>query len=228
MNPWWVLLSLSCRDAPPAEAPVTLPVAADRTTFASSEALGAYVLEARLVTTHEPDDGAPTTIEELTRLRWRDSDHWRYVRERGGERLSDTHVWEGQVWKAGRSGELRRTGDSEVARMELGQQADPWERTLGPLAARLSLTEVGEEIIETRRVHRYQLSLAPAPERTRKGIDVLSVEGQVWIDEETAVRLAGELTLRTRDHRAQTTRQLRFSMSGLGGDAGLAPPEAAP
>lgn len=227
MTPF-VLLTLSCAEPSVEVPPVTLDVAAERTTFATSEALGAYVLEARVVTTHEPDGGATTTTEELTRLRWQDDDHWQYVRERAGETLSETRVWDGEVWKAGRDGALRKGGDSEVARVELGQQADPWERTLGPLASRILLTEAGEEIVETRRAHRYQLSLKPAAPTGRKTTEVVGVEGQVWIDEATAVRLAGEVTLSTRGKHALTTRALRFSMSAIGGQAGVAAPAVAP
>lgn len=225
MTPLVLLVTLGCADAPAPVAPVTLDVAADRATFATAEELGAYVLEARVVTTHEPDGGDVTTTEELTRLRWQDDMHWQYVRERAGERLSDTRVWEGEVWRAGRSGQLRAGGDAEVARMELGRQADPWERTLGPLASRVQLTEVGEDNVETRRAHRYQLSLKPAPPTSRKSTEVTGVEGQVWIDEATAVRLAGEVTVTTRGKRARTTRQLRFSMSAIGGQAEVPAPE---
>lgn len=228
MTPLVLLLTLSCADATPDQPPVTLDVAAERTTFATSEALGAYVLEARVATTHAPDGAAATTTEELTRLRWQDDDHWQYVRERSGETLSETRVWDGEVWKAGRGGVLAKGGDTEVARVELGQQADPWNRTLGPLASRIQLTDAGEEIVETRRVRRYQLSLKPAAPTGRKTTEVVGVEGQVWIDEATAVRLAGEVTLSTRGKRALTTRTLRFSMSAIGGQAGVPAPAVAP
>ncbi len=231
MRPLLVLWSLGCADAPTTAEPVALPVAAERTTFASAEALGAYVLEARTQTTTTPAGGEASVVEETTRLRWRDDEHWQYVRERGGERLSETLVWEGEVYKAGRSGERRRSGDSEVARMELGQQADPWARTLGPLSSRVSLTEAGEEIIETRRVHRYALGLtpeSPAGGSPRKARTVSGVEGQVWIDEATAVRLAGELVLTTETEGTVTQKRLRFSMSALGGDPAVPSPEAAP
>lgn len=204
----------------------TLPAAAGETTFASAEALGAYVLEARIMTTHTPDGGQPDVSEELTRLRWQDADHWQFVRERADTLLSETRVWDGQLWTATRDRELRLGHDAEVARVGLGQQSDPWARTLGPTAAQIAYIDLGIENVENRTTHQYRLELAPSAPGARKRQEVVSVEGRVWIDEETAVRMAGDITVSTQKKGGLTTRHLRFSMSRVGGDAGVHPPPA--
>ncbi len=164
--------------------------------------------------------------EELTRLRWQDAEHWQFVRERAGDLLSESRVWDGQLWTATRDRELRRGRDAEVARVGLAQQADPWERTLGPTAANVAYIDLGTEIVENRTTHHYRLDLVPTPAKVRKGQEVVGVEGQVWIDEETAVRMAGDVTVTTRKKGGLTMRHLRFSMSRVGGDAGVEPPPA--
>ncbi len=184
------------------------------------------MLEARIETTHTTEGGQPEVSEELTRLRWQDADHWQFVRERADTLLSETRVWDGELWTATRDRELRRGRDAEVARVGLAQQSDPWERTLGPTGSRIAYIELGTENVENRTTRHYRLELTPSPPGARKGQEVLGVEGQVWIDEETAVRMAGDVTVSTRKKGGLTARHLRFSMSRVGGDAGVQAPPA--
>ena len=219
-----LLLSLACRREAPAEAPAdAFPVAAARTTFASAEALGAYVLESHAEITTERGEHTDT-VKETTRLRWKDADHWQWEHSRDGVRLSEVRVWDGAAWAAEGTGGFLPRDDAEPALAELRLQADPWATALGPNAERVSYTEAGEEDIEGRRVWRYTLGLSPGAPGGRKSRDVLAVEGQLWIDQATAVRLAGDLTVKFRFREQVRTTHLRFAMAGIGGDAAVEPP----
>lgn len=221
-----LLCSFACRnDAPEAVPAEAFPAAASRTTFASAEALGAYVLEAHVETTEERP-GDTSTVQETSRLRWQDADHWQWERERGGERLTEARVWDGEAWVATDRGRFEKRPDAEPLFADLRQQADPWAAALGTNADRVSYTEAGEEDIEGRKVWRYTLGLTPGPPGGRRSRDVVAIDGQLWIDQATAVRLAGDVTLKARFRDTVRTTHLRFAMTGLGGDPAVAPPPA--
>ena len=222
----WLLLLAACRSG--GQSPVdAAPAAAAKTTFASSEALGAHVMQSRSETTIEREGVAAATVKETMVLRWQDDDHWQLVREREGARLSEVRVWEGHAWQADGRGPFRDRGDAEPLRAELSVHADPWQDVLASNADRVGYVDSGEEDIEGRKVWRYELQLLPGAPGAGKSRDVLGVEGQVWIDQATAVRLAGDLTVRARSRDQIRSTHLQFSMSRIGGDAQVEPPAAA-
>lgn len=222
-----LLLSLACSSggAPPA-APESYPQAAMGTTFASTEALGAYILESHVDTTtvrgaHSED------VSETTRLRWQDSDHWQWEDVRDGKRLTEVRVWEGVAWRAQGAGELERQRDPATSFTDLRLHSDPWTEALGTFVDRVAYTQAGEEDIESRKVWRYTLGMLPAPPGSGRSRELLSLEGQLWIDQITAVRLAGDLTMQARFRDQVRTTHLRFAMASLGADAGVEAPAAA-
>ena len=219
-----LLLSLGCRSATPAaDAPVAMSVASAKTTLASADALGAYVLEA-----HEDvtvDRGASsTTVHDTTRLRWANAGQWSWERGREGKPVSEVRVWDGVAWQSHGEGPLRRRGDAAPALAELTRDADPWKGAIGVNEDRVVYTEAGHEDIEGRKVLRYTLGLAESAASGRRSREVQEIAGEVWVDEATAVRLAGDVTLKVRFREQVTTTHLRFSMSNIGGDAQIAPP----
>jgi hypothetical protein len=216
---------LACSGGDPAVAPPEVyPEAAAQTTFASAEALGSYVLEAHLDVTTTRESGTPTVISELTRLSWQSSDRWQWLEMRDGKRVSEVRVWEGAAWRCGGSGVFRKLISDASASADLTTSGDPWSRALGTAADRVGYRDAGEEDIEGRKVWHYRLGLLPSGTPGRKVRDVSRVEGQVWIDQQTAVRLAGDLTVDTTFRSQQKSAHLRFAMSRLGGDAGVEPP----
>lgn len=220
-----LLLLLACDEGRPEPlAPEVFPEAAERTTFASSEALGAYVMEAHSEVTTTREGGPSQLVREVTRLRWQSEDEWQWQELREGELISEVRVWQGVAWRRSGNGELRRQADSASARADLTLSADPWSAALGTSASRVEYRDPVEEDIEGRKVWRYRLALRPNDAPGRRSRDVTRVEGQVWIDQATAVRLAGELTIETTFRSRRTSTQLRFAVTNLGGKAGVEPP----
>ncbi len=218
-------LLLACNESGPvAQPPEVFPEAADRTTFASAEALGAYVMEAHSEVTTTRGEGPPGVVSEVTRLRWQSEDQWQWLKVRDGLPVAEVRVWEGVAWRRSGEGEFRRQADVASARADLTLSGDPWSGALGTAAARVEYREAVEEDIEGRKVWRYRLALRANDTPGRKTRDVTRVEGQVWIDQETAVRLAGELTVETTFRSQRKSTQLRFAVTNLGGKAGVEPP----
>ena len=171
-----LILSLACGDAgSSATTPEVLSAAASKTTIASFAALGAHILESRSEITTAREGVADEVIQEVTRLRWQDDDHWQWVRERGESRLSEVRVFDGLAWTATGDAALRRRPDPEPLRAALRLDADPWVATVGTAESRIGYVEAGEEEVEGRKVWRYTLSLLPGVSGGRKSRDVLAV-----------------------------------------------------
>lgn len=225
MNLLLLLLSLACPDRSLEGAnSQALAVAAQETTVATFLALGPHILEAHTEVVTERPEAPTTTVKNTSRLRWQDDRHWQWIRERDGARLSEVRVFGGKAWSAVGTAGLKARPDAEPLRAELGLDADPWVAALGAAESRILYTEAGEEDIEGRKVWRYLLALSPGTAGGRRSRDVISVDGQVWIDQTTAVRLAGDVTLKTTSRDQTRTTRLQFAATHIGGDAGVEAP----
>ena len=89
-------------------------------------------------------------------------------------------------------GDWERRPDAEPYRVQLRQKWNVWERVTRPFEAGLSFISVGEEPIEGRSGHRYQLVFSDVKD-VQSGLRPESIEGDIWVDTETAVRLLGDI-----------------------------------
>jgi len=202
------------------------PQAAAEVTFASLEALGSHRLDARIHTTVRLEGVPPQEAVETTSLRWRDAEHWQVSRRRDGVPLNEVLAWEGRAWTSTGGAALAGRGDAEPYRADLSVGWDPWRRALGTTADQLAFRPLGTESIEGRPARLYAVETGQ-PEGV-KGRRIERVEGRVWIDELTSVRLVGDVTVATEHRgRAQEVR-LSFSVAGIGEDPGVTPPPGAP
>lgn len=231
------------------DAPPPLPVAAEEATFASVAALGSFHLQAAVNRTIT----AGTTVqpsEETVEIRWRDQDHWSYRHGRDGRIRSEVVVWEGVAWSSAGGDPLERKGDAEPYRVQLASVWDPWAWGLESLAAAVAYDEGALELTDGRRLLRHTLSLAPPPPepakpgrkhakaeaaegeappaataaKPRRGWTATAVQGDVWIDEATAVRLQGKVTVDAASGGRTQRVELLFSVNGIGVDPGVSPP----
>ncbi len=227
-----LLLPSTILSACDAEAPEAVPQAeaftqsATQVTFASLESLGSHRLDARIRTTATVEGMPPKEAEETVSLRWRDADHWQVSRRRDGMPVTDIVAWEGRAWTSTGGGPLADQGDAEPYRADLSVGWDPWRRALGSVADQLAFRPLGTESIEGRPARLYAVESAqPAGGKGRR---IERVEGRVWIDELTSVRLVGDLTLAT-EHRGRTQQvRLSFAVAGIGEDPGVSPPAGTP
>lgn len=206
-------------------APPTLTAAAERVTLGTVRDLGPCIVRGTL-RRETAGPGITRASEETSELRWQDPDNWSWVRTRDGRAVEETRVWDAVAWTRTGDRDFARKGDAEPYRVQLASVWDPWA-SLESFARQVVLTPGEVEELEGRRVVRHVASLAPPPERPRRGWTVDSVDGTVWIDEATALRLQGDVTLAARDGDLRQTLHLAFSVSAIGGDPGLTPPPGA-
>lgn len=218
-----LLLTLLACDAPaPAPEVEAFPVAARRVTFATLESLGPHRLDARITRTTQVEGAPPSEEDESISLRWQDADHWQVSRRRDDKPVGEVRAWEGSAWLSSRGGPLRLHGDAEPFRAALAAEWDPWAAALGSYADHIGFREVGEELVEGRKARLYALELLDAV--GGKGREVERVEGRVWIDELTAVRLVGDLAVDAVHRGKRRGVRLRFAVVEIGGDPGVASP----
>lgn len=218
-----VLALVGCGGSPE-DAPPPLPVAAEQATFATVTGLGPYRLRADVRRSMGSEGAVAQVTTEAIDLRWRDLDHWSYVQRRDDRVRSEIVVWDAVAWANGGNGPLVRKGDAEPYRVQLGSTWDPWSWALEGLAAGIRFEPAEVELVSGRRALRHTLAAAPPSERPRRGWTVTAVEGEVWIDEATAVRLKGTVTVDAVSGPRTQEVTLAFAMEGVGEEPEITAP----
>lgn len=207
-----------------------LIVAAEEATFGTLAGLGPFRMSASVRRTTGVGPGSPLASDateeslEVVELRWRDADHWSYLQRRDGRVRSEVVVWDAVAWAGDGDGSPERKGDAEPYRVQLATTWDPWEWGLEGLTPGITLAQQGVELLDGRRTLRHLLAPAPPPDKPRRGWTVTAVEGEVWIDEATAVRLRGRVLASATSGTRTRTIDLVFSVDDLGLDPGISAP----
>jgi hypothetical protein len=201
------------------------PVAAEKATFATVSGLGSYRLQAEVRRSMGGEGTPPRVSTESFELRWRDADHWSYVQRRDERVRSEVVVWDAVAWTNGGDGPLVQKGDAEPFRVQLAGTWDPWSWALEGLAHGVHLEPDTIEIVEGRRALRHTVSPVPPPEKLRRGWTVTAADGEVWIDEASAVRLKGRVKVEAVSGAQKQDVELTFGMGGVGLDPEVSPPQ---
>lgn len=206
------------------DAALPLPAAAEKATFATVSGLGSYRLQADVTRSIGAEGMAPLVSTESVELRWRDADRWSYVQRRDDRVRSEVVVWDAVAWANGGDGPLVEKGDAEPFRVQLAGTWDPWSWALEGLAAGIRLEPDAVEIVEGRRALRHTVAALPPPEKPRRGWTVTAAEGEVWIDEATAVRLKGRVKVDAISGAQKQQVTLSFGIAGVGVDPEVSAP----
>lgn len=206
------------------DAAVPLPAAAEKATFATVSGLGSYRLLADVRRSVGGDGAVPLVSTESVELRWSDSDNWSYVQRRDDRVRSEIRVRDSIAWANGGNGPLVNKGDAEPFRVQLAGTWDPWSWALEALSSGLLVTPEGVEIVEGRRAVRHAVAPAPPPEKPRRGWTVTAADGEVWIDEATAVRLKGRVRIEAVSGAQKQDVALTFTFGGIGADPDASSP----
>lgn len=216
---------LACAEEAQREEVPTLTEAAERVTLGTVRDLGSCVVRTSLRREVTGSSGPPRVAEETSELRWQDPDHWSWARGRDGRVVEETLVWDAVAWS--RTGErpFARRGDAEPHRVQLAGVWDPWS-TLESLAEQVALTPGEVETLEGRRVVRHLATLRALPKKAHRTWVAELVEGTVWIDEQTALRLQGDVHVVAAARQERMDVRLAFSVTGIGADPAVVRPPA--
>ncbi len=222
-----LLILLACADPPiTADDVAPLAPASKKVTFATVEELGSHRLDATIDRTNLVPDQDPVTTKEVIAVRWQDPDHWQARRSRDGAPIDQIVVWDHTAWEAVGKGPLVKRGDAEPYRVQLASTWDPWKAALESAAERLTLTATVLEDVDGRRAWRHAVSFLPLGENVHANWRVTAADGEVWIDERTAVRLVGKVNVASQGKDRSREVLLQFAVSRIGQDVGVVDPTA--
>jgi len=228
----------------------TGPTLADASTEVQYESVASLGPHRMTATTRRTElrDGAPTTdVQEAMEITWQSWDAFEMRRLVDGEQVSLVRVADGRAWAQRGDGSWVARGDPEPWRQELRIAWSAWDQALEPFDDRVTLTEVGDDVVEGRRARRYTVSLAPPSTPTRRAgrakakgkpgrkarrrraaeaaDPLLDLSGEVVLDAGTATRLLARIEGRwTQDDRIRTV-ALDLRRSGIGQPQTLLSPE---
>lgn len=167
--------------------------------FGDIAGLGPHRMEASVARTDLSDGGPARTRNEQTRLTWRSWDDFTLERARDGVPFAHFEIagGRGQVLKP--DGVMHAAADLEPLRLELRQAWDVWDPFLGPLRDVIAYTWQGQALIEGRLADQYSVSVAPSGADPASRTVPERLDGTLWIDQASGVRLMADVT--TRWHR---------------------------
>lgn len=178
-----------CGGSPPTPEEDVLLQASESATFENVTRLGPHRFQSILV--RESSLGGHTTTEKVA-MEWADWDNFQLQRFRNDKLRAESRILRGEAFARSGKGRFRRSKDAELYRIEIRHSASFWGRALEPFRGRVLAEHTESGIIDGRPAQRYKLSLADgAP--PRRGSHPVSLEGEMWIDEATAIRLSGKL-----------------------------------
>lgn len=216
--------ALSCELGPPPE--VQLADASRQVTFASVELLGPHHY---LSSVHRSDarPGRPEmVVDEVVEISWQDWDRFQVRRLVDGEALRETIVVDGVPWVRS-ADRWDRRDDAEPHRVQLRTTWNTWDEMLGSVLNYIELVPDGDDIVEGRPASRYLVRLLTeeqAPRPKGYGFKPVSVEGKVWLDKATAVRLKAEVVAVTQRDALTRTIRLAEQRANIGEDQGVTAP----
>ena len=211
--------------------------------FESVDQLGPHLYLASIRHRISRSDGSTERSDEAVEIRWQDWDTFAFRRVVDAELQSAVVTVDGRPWTLRSNNRWDRRDDAEPYRLDLRQSWNAWDQALEPFDDRIELTVEGTELFEGRIVRRYKVSLAPEPEpdatprakgkRRRKkrhkavqSVTLVSLDGRVWVDEGTAVRLQAEVTGELEQRGRRRTVELQLTRSGIGQPQDIEPPVA--
>ena len=167
----------------------TLLEASESATFENVTRLGPHRFQSILV--QEKSLGGQTTTEKVA-MEWADWDNFQLQRFRNDKLRAESRVLRGKAFARSGKGRFRNAKDAELYRIEMRHSASFWGRALEPFRGRVLAEPAESGTIDGRPAQRYTLSLADG-EPPQRGSHPISLQGEMWIDLATAVRLSGKL-----------------------------------
>jgi hypothetical protein len=184
-------LATSCEPSTPPDQ--ELVQASREVSFGDIANLGAHRLEASILRSVVVDGTRQEGGQDQIQLVWRDWDNFQLARRRSGEIISQVLVDGGSARVRQADGRLVAASDVEPHRVELRMAWDVWSLGLSVFDGMYELRHLGDGQLDGRAASQYGVTLLPSEQRQRGRVVADSLEGTVWIDEATAVRLMAEV-----------------------------------
>lgn len=210
---------LACTDdstQTPVETEQTLISASKEVIFASTEVLGPHRF--RSVYRHKEFHGEDVRNEhtEVLSIDWMDWDHWQATHMVDDEVVMDVMVMNSKTLEQV-AGKYVERPDGEPYRVQLRSMWNQWDSVMRHFEPHTTWTEQGTSTMEDRTVHQYKAVFAE-PTKPPVGLIPTELDSKVWVDEQTAVRLAGTVEASLIKGPYKKSIVLSVERSDIGGD----------
>lgn len=159
--------------------------------FASVEKIGSHAFQASYQQKEFHGEEIRSTHEEVLEISWQDWDNFQSRRTVDGETVSSIIILDSQTWDfQAEKWEKRR--DGEPYRVQLRNTWNQWDSVMRHFEEYVEWIPDGDETVEGRKTKRYKAKFIK-PQDVKRGLRPTKFRALVWVDEETAVRILGEI-----------------------------------
>jgi hypothetical protein len=194
----------------------TLAEASQSVIFASTEAIGPHHFQSVLNRKEYRDGELETHSLESTEIFWQSWDSFEYSQTVDSETVLHVIVTDGAYWKKLYDGEWTSRDDAESYRVQLRQKWNVWERLTKPFVLGIKFQAAGLETLQDRETQHYTLHFDPLGQSIQSSLKPISIEGDVWVDTQTAVRILGNVRSIQEDSRYRKELELKVSRIEIG------------
>ena len=217
----WILACVNQETVKPTE----LVEASQNVIFAATETLGPHRFQVISIRQEYRSDQLELESTEVLDIEWHSWDSFSFSNNVDGESTLEVVVTSGSCWKRMYGGEWQRRPDAEPYRVQLRQKWNVWDRVTQPFLSGLSFVSQGEEKIEGRNSHHYQLAFSEISQN-QSGLTPEEIQGEIWVDTETAVRLLGDIEARLTSESYTKVISLKLSRTDINQLEGIVAPDA--
>lgn len=194
----------------------TLIEASQEVIFASTEILGAHRLRSVYRQSEYHGEDLRNEHQEVLSIDWVDWDHWQVVQSVDGEVVTQVIIMDG-VCLEQVAGKFVKRPDGEPFRVQLRSMWNQWDGLMRHFEPHTTWVNSGTESMEDRTVHKYTAQFTPPTDQ--RGIYPSELTSTVWVDEQSAVRLAGKIDSVLLQGPYKKTQSLTVERSDIGGNA---------
>lgn len=191
----YLIFALGCWDSPTeekAKETTELVKASHEVIFASVEKIGQHSFQATYLQEEFHGEDVRTEHEEVLEISWQDWDNFQAKRLVDGEVVSDIIIVGSQTWDW-QSEKWEKRRDGEPYRVQLRNTWNQWDSVMRHFEQHVEWVSDGEEVVQGRKTKRYKANFTK-PEALKASLRPAEFQAMVWVDEETAVRILGEVT----------------------------------
>ena len=169
----------------------TLLEASQEVIFASTEALGPHRLRSIYVRTEYHGDEIRNQYKEILSIDWMDWDHWQVTQMIDDEVVTQVMVMDGKCLEQV-GGQYIKRPDGEPYRVQLRSMWNQWDGLMRHFEPHTTWIEKGTSDIEGRKTQQYTANFT-SPVDHRVGLSPKYLTAEVWVDQQSAVRLVGKV-----------------------------------
>ena len=186
----WLWLACTGEDSTNVVEPSkTLLTASQEVIFASTEVLGPHRFRSVYTHTEFHGEDERNTHREVLSIDWMDWDHWQATHMVDDDIVMQVIIMDSQCLEQV-SGKFVKRPDGEPYRVQLRSMWNQWDSIMLHFEPHSTWTDNGTSTMEDRTVHHYT-AVFKEPQNSTVGLTPRELKAQVWVDEQTAVRLAG-------------------------------------